>query len=154
VPTRTARSKPFVDQVHDPIRHRQIEGDLGVAGSERSDRGRDPLLGDAVRRRQTNPAARDGSGLAGQRLGLGQVGEQRNTAFIESLPGFGQRQPTRGPVQQPRTQVLLEVRDVTRQRRGRPTELLGGPHEAAALDHAYIGFERCESIHCCLNRDN
>ena len=91
---------------------------------------------EAQRRVHPQPAARLHGRSPGQGLGFGDLVEDRAAALVQGLAAFGQRQPARGAVQQPRAQVRFELADVAGHvGRGR-AQRIGGPREPAACDHA------------------
>ena len=135
VPMRTARSKPSStrsvvrsDRSRSNDQLRMAHAELGDGGRQVPHAKRDPAG-------QPKPALRhDGCG-AYHALRLVELGEQLHAALVERLPRFGEREPARRPIQEPRVEVRLELRNLPRHRGGRNRKAFGGAGETAQLDH-------------------
>ena len=104
-------------------------------------------MAEQVRRsvpRGTIDAADDGD------LGFLEIRQELHAALEEHLPGFGERQPARRPVEEPRVEMRLEVGDEPRDRRHRYAEPLRRAREAARLDDAGEGGQGVEAVHGAL----
>ena len=127
----------LVDQVHDPIGEVDVEPELRMAHGERRDRRRQVTLAEGDRAGELQRPSRHQRALGHRGFRLLEVGEQLHDALVERAAAFGEREPARRAVQEPRAEVRLEVGDVPRHRRGGDTEAVGSAGETALLD--YLG---------------
>ena len=150
VPMRTARSKPSSTRSvvrSDRSRSNDSCGwrapNSAIAGA----RYRTPNVMPQVSR--SRALRHDGRG-AHHALRLVEVREQLHAALVERLPRFGQREPARRAVQQPRVEVRLELRNLPRDRGGRHRKAFGGAGKAAQLDDLCECADGLEAVHVII----
>ena len=152
-PGRPARSdahrqvEALLDEVGGAIRQVEIERQLRMAHAELGDGGRQVPHAKRDPAGQPQPALRhDGCG-AYHALRLVEVRQQLHAALVERLPRFGEREPARRPIQEPRVEVRLELRDLPRHRRGRDGKAFGGAGKTAQLDDLCKRGDGLKAIH-------
>ena len=146
-PMRTARSKPSSTRSttrSESSTSKRICGWRAANAAIAGARWRVPKVAEQVSRsvpRGTIDAAATGD------LGFLEIGQELHAALVERLAGFGERQPARRAVEEPRVEMRLELGDVARHRRHRHAEALGRAREAAGLDDVGEGGHGVEAIH-------
>ncbi len=81
------------------------------------------------------------------RLGFRNVLEDRQRALVQRLAALGQRQPPRGPVEQPGAEKRLQFLDIARDVGGRGVQRIGGAGEAAPGDDRREDLEGPQAVH-------
>jgi hypothetical protein len=133
-----------VEVLHRRLQRRvdlDLEPDVGVALAERRQQRRDDVRGQHRRRVDAQHAGQLAAVRAHQRIGLVDLLQDGAHPHQVRLAGFGERQPARAALEQPRLQVVLEIGDQARHRSGRQLQGTGRRGEAAfvgdALEHAH-----------------
>ena len=109
--------------------------DAWVGFSELGQQPRDVDVASGVKRSDPDPPPSDASKLVDFRTRAVQLGQDTSSPRREKLSGLGWSDAAAGALEQRRTQLLLELSNLVRQRRLSDVELLRGSGEMAKADH-------------------
>ncbi len=146
----------FLHQIDEPVGHDQAHLHRRVALLKIRDRRHQMQASEAAWNGESQNATGRPARLCHRQLGLFQVDQNFARARVKDLPGFGQAQPARGAMKQPRAQLVLQVRDLPRHRRRRQAEPATRRRKTAGLDHLRENPHRRKTHHgvtnLCINR--
>ncbi|MGY4423342.1 hypothetical protein ACVWY2_005791 [Bradyrhizobium sp. JR6.1] len=136
-----------LDEVDPAIRQPQVDANIGIAfevgGHDRAD-----MEPPEAERRRDHQAAFGAGALALYRvLGLLDVGKDPPRPLQVARAGVGQRHLPRGPLQQPRTEPLLQRRDQPRDGGRRQAELAGGGGKPLEVRHRDERLHGIDPVH-------
>ena len=126
----------FADDVDERIGDMHVELDLGVARQEIVDVRRDVQAAEGGRHRDLQQAARLGVAAADEVLRFLAETEDIDDALEVASARFGQGQVSRGALEQPGPEALLELADALRYYGGRKAHLAAGSRHVAGAGDA------------------
>lgn len=136
----------FLDKVHRPIGHTEIDVDAWITRQELRQRRRHDQPADAARQVDAQPPGRSTRSPAKQVLGLVHVRNQLEAAFIEGRAILRRRHLARRAVQEPCAEPRFERLHCRRNRGARQPQRIGRTGEARAFDDAGEDAEKLDPI--------
>jgi hypothetical protein len=139
----------FEHQVHRTVAGAELELDRRVALEEIRQRRRDEPPRDAARHIDLEPSAH--LAARGQELLLDvfHVGHQRAGSLQQHFAVGREADAPRGPVQEARAQLCLELLHRRGNGGARQREPIGRTREAAGFGHAQEHLEKVDAVHAC-----
>ena len=142
--------QPRLDQIDEPVAHRQFHVDLWIAIEKRGHARRDMQSPERDRGAEAEQPGRQASPPAHARFRFRDRLQRARRKAVELPPIIRQRHGTARPVEQAHAQVRLERGDCAADRWLRAALVAGDRAEPAGLRHAREQFHAGEYVHAVL----
>jgi len=144
----------FIHQINETVAHRHIQFHIRVERAKIRQCLRQMQKAETHRRIDAQSATRRRLQLRDGEIGFCEISQNLPDTSEIALPGFGQRERTRGAVDETRAKLGFQSRDLSADDGFGRTQTPRRLRKRAGFSNLHKGFDGGETIHCCYFYNN